>query len=119
MAESAKIRPVSIELDRPRQLIVDLNALDLAEQKTGLNLLNPQAWFGLRAGHLKFLVWAFLLRDDPKLEPEAVGAFLHPGNVRQVMTALTEAVRASMPVSDAEEEEEEDDEENAGSPFGP
>lgn len=116
---SVKIRPVPIELDRPRRLIVDLNAIDLAEELTGRNLLDLAAWRDLDAGALKRLVYACLVRDDEETRDEAepltleqVGAMLHPGNLRETLDALLTAARHAYPEPEEEGDEEDEDKED-------
>ena len=124
-----KIPRVPVELDRTRHLVVDLNAIDVAEELTGRNLLDLAAWRDLDGGALKRLIYACLLRDDEDTrkegeEPltlEAVGAMLHPGNLRTMLDALLAAARGSFPEPEEEEDgdEDEEDDDEANPPEGP
>jgi hypothetical protein len=110
MREPVRLEPVTVVLDKARHLFVDLNALDRAEQITGKNLLDPRTWPGLNAGDRRALIWACLLRHDPDLKIEYIGAYLHPGNIREVMDKVTEAVLLSMPKVEKKEEGEDGEE---------
>lgn len=121
-----KIPRVAIDLDRRRHLVVDLNAMDLAEELTGRNLLDLSAWAQLNAGGVKRLLFACLKTDDdetrgdaPPLTLEALGALIHPSALREVMNLLLESCRLSLPDSKPEDEQDEDAEGNPPEGTGP
>lgn len=91
---------VPIMLDKPRQLRADFNALANIEEKTGKNTLNNEIWEDISAAHLRVLLWALLLHEDPTLTLEQVGAMMHPGNVMEIGKAVIQALRGAFPEAD-------------------
>lgn len=59
-----------VNLDRPRWLVEDFDALAAFEEKTGLNARDTQVMENLNVTNKAVLVWAYLHRDDPDLTIE-------------------------------------------------
>jgi hypothetical protein len=91
---------VPITLDRPRRLLFDFNALAAAEEAAGCSLLSLDLAGRLSARILRALVWAALLHEDRDLTLEQVGAWLHPGNLRDIAEAVEAAFQAALPDQD-------------------
>lgn len=90
---------VTVDLDKPRKLCLDLNGMILYEQETGKSLLEiPNPWVPTLV-EIRAVLWVFLLHDDPDLTLEQAGAMIHTGNLRAITVALGEAFRAAMPVA--------------------
>ena len=94
------MRAVTIELDRPRRLRFDVNALADAEERLGMGLgkiMQQEASFAL----LRTLLWAGLKWEDRRLTtPEAAGTLLQQylvggGDLEVVATRIMEAILAS------------------------
>ena len=100
---NGKVKEVVVLLDRERRIRLDFNALAIAEDLTGKNLLDSDAWKGLKAGELRAVLYACLKHEDPHLTPEAVGAMIHPGNIGEIIAALNEAYAEAMPEASATE----------------
>jgi len=86
---------VPIELDKPRNLLLDLNAMVLFEKATGKNLWEAGEKFS--ATDFRALLWACLQHEEPTLLPSDVGRMIHAGNMRQVTDALMGAYAGAMP----------------------
>jgi hypothetical protein len=78
---------VSIELDQPRTIRMDFNALVLAEEKMGckLDLANVMSG-GYKS--IRTLLWAGLIADDPNLTEEQVGAMVGPADFHRIAIAI-------------------------------
>lgn len=86
---------VAIELDKPRRLRYDLNALAEIEEGTGkpLTELN-QGNMGVR--DIRLILWAGLVHEDPNLTQRDVGAMVSGENLGQVMDKLKEALELAI-----------------------
>ena len=92
-----KINLVPIELDKPRTLRLDFNALSRAETISGRNYLQAESWNNLSITEMTVLLWSALLHEDPKLKLDAVGAEIHGGNAAYVSQCLIAAQAALSP----------------------
>lgn len=90
-------RPIPIELDRPRHLLLDFNALALIEEKTGKNTLDGATWSNMTASTMRVFLWACLLHEDPSLTLEQVGKMLTPASIPAVTEAIQKVMAVSMP----------------------
>lgn len=70
----APLRTVDLELDRPRKLRFDVNAIDDFERRAGVPPL--EAMQAGRIGHIRDLLWAGLKWEDPKLTTIKTGDLL-------------------------------------------
>lgn len=94
---------VTINLDRPRTLVMSFNALCRAEEATGINLLVTDiAFSSVRV--LRALVWAGLLHEDPTISIERVGDLIEEAGADNVLMAVLDAYTAAMPERDGGEE---------------
>lgn len=87
---------VKVDLDKPRLLRIDFNALCRAEGPSGLSFLD---WSGELTGvRLKAIVWASIVYepDEERLTYEEVGDALN-STALVVVAAITEAVTLAMP----------------------
>src|SRR5260370_30193637 len=115
-----KIRKVPIELDRPRSMLYDVNALiDLGSERR-INLMTKEGWETLLGRmappapvtmddkpveqfvpaipsfeKVRAIVWAGLRHEDETLTVRQVGAMLDPADLGRVVTAYTEAFQAA------------------------
>lgn len=68
----------------------------MLERELGLNLLAGEGWQALAAiggtRVLLMLLWAGLVREDPALKIEQVGAMLNLGNMNEVGAAVVNEV---------------------------
>lgn len=87
---------VPIELDRPRTLKADLNALVMIEERTGLNMFTDALEIK-SARHVRAFLWALLRHEDPDLTEEQVGSFITAENLNEISGAITRAFGAGMP----------------------
>ena len=87
---------VPVDLDKPRMLRIDFNAMCRAEQISGLSFLDWNA--ELTGTRLKALVWASIVYEpgERRLEYDEVGDALN-AKFLDVMAAVTEAWLNSMP----------------------
>ena len=96
---------VPVDLDKPRLLRIDFNALVRAEQVSGLSFLDWNA--ELTATRLKALTWAAIVYepDETRLEYDEVGDILN-AKCLEVVNAISEAWVDSMPEAKMVEAEE-------------
>jgi hypothetical protein len=92
MMLDAKVR---IELDTPRTLLLDFNALCQYEEMTGKSAFA----FGenVNAKDARVLLWAALLDESPSITLEEVGKLMYGGNLGYIMQKLGEAMNAGSP----------------------
>jgi hypothetical protein len=90
-----EIHPVPIELDKPRTLWMNFNAMAKFEEVTGKNLFKSMA--EPSASDLLALVWASLTHEDKDLTIEQVGEFVDLSNMEYVTSKLLEAWGATKP----------------------
>ena len=94
----SKINPsVAITLDKPRHMLLDLNAMVSFEEQTGKNMLNGSISASLSATDLRALLWACLKADDPSLTLEQVGSLITADNMAGIAQALGDTWKNSMP----------------------
>jgi hypothetical protein len=96
---------VPVDLDKPRLLRIDFNALVRAEEISGLSFLDWNA--ELTATRLKALTWASIVYEpgEKRLEYDEVGDVLN-AKCLDVVTAISEAWVDSMPEPKVVEAEE-------------
>ena len=105
--------PLTVELDRERRLIVDLNAMVAFAELRGkeiweCDLANPNS------SDLRAILWCALLRDDPQITLEVAGQLLTTQNMQDLTNQLMRTVVASLPTK----EQADDGSPNAVKPNG-
>lgn len=103
---AVKVTTISVVLDKPRSLCYDLNALIALEEIDGtVNEVMEK----LQKGSLKAvrsLLWAGLLREDPDITMQQVGAMIDMNSLPIIAEAITKAVEGAMPEQKELTEEE-------------
>jgi hypothetical protein len=96
-----------IDLDRPRSLRFDFNALAAYEEATGESVMASS--FAIdSARKIRALLWAGLLHEDATLTVQDVGAMIHTGNAMLVSQAVRGALASALPENaDGDDDEEE------------
>lgn len=94
-----RVRPkkVKLVLDKPRNLIYDLNAFAELEEEFGSI---EEAMKSLEEGKIKSLIailWAGLVHEDEELTPKQVGSLIGLTDLQDVANALTEAISSALP----------------------
>jgi hypothetical protein len=84
------MKTTTIELDKPRTLRYDLNALCAIEETTGKPLAEAVSSNTFSA--MRVIIWAGLKHEDPALTVEAVGAMVDPALMNVALAALVEAL---------------------------
>ena len=108
---------VSVQLDRPRTLVLDFNAYCRVEEVTGISLLvGQEAFSSMRM--MRAIVWAGLLHEDPTLTLEGVGDLLQEANAEEVLGKIYVAYGLSLPDLDEDEEGESNDSDPPSPPTG-
>lgn len=80
-----------VELDRPRNLLLDFNALAYIEQTAKISVVQPEVWKNLTPKVVRTMLVGALRHEDPSLTEHQVGAWLHMGNLKTVMEAVGQA----------------------------
>lgn len=97
---------LTIELDRPRVLRVDLNALADIEEILGISIFNlsegdldagPGLFEDMTVRQFRDVLWALLRDDDPELTKEQVGGLLDMSDMPRLMEAFGELFVRAMP----------------------
>ena len=89
------VKPIPIELDKPRTLFFDLNAMCSFEEASGKGVFDLGD--KLTAKDTRALLWAMLLREDKALTLEQVGAMITPSAMPEIARAIVEAMKAALP----------------------
>ena len=84
-----------IELDKPRRLLLDLNAMVDFEKATGKNFSSLGK--DISASELRALLWACLRHEEELLLQSAVGAMIHAGNMAMVAKTINIMLSKGMP----------------------
>lgn len=84
-----------IMLDKPRQLLLDLNAMCDFEKATNKNFSSLDK--DITATEMRALLWACLRHEDEKLLPGQVGAMIHSGNLVTIAKAVSQMLTKGMP----------------------
>lgn len=98
---------VSVELDKPRTILFDLNAFAELEDVYG-SMENTFA--AMQAGSMKAartMLWAGLLHEDENLTPRQVGRLVTMDNMESVLDAISRALLDAMPEDAADEQAQE------------
>lgn len=92
-----RIKPVTIKLDKERNLVFDLNAFAELEDVYGdiedaLEAIGRGSIKAVRA-----VLYSGLVHEDESLTVKAVGKLVTIKNLKDVSEALTEAIQQAMP----------------------
>jgi len=84
---------IDIELGgKTRTLLLDFNALADFEEATGVNVLQTGFdEFGAR--HMRALIWAGLLHEEPDVTIRQVGSWLSGANMKSIMESVERATK--------------------------
>lgn len=91
---------VTVDLDKPRHLLYDFNALVLAEEMLGVNLLagGEMVLNRLSFTQVRTLLFCGLLHEDPDLTERQVGSWLVGYSaVKTVGELIGKAIAGAMP----------------------
>lgn len=112
-----KVR-VPVLLDKPRTIVLDINALCRVEEVTGISMLVGQpAFSSLRI--MRALIWAGLLHEDQTLTLERVGELIGEADTSDLLTSIMKAYDVAMPDPDNEASESDPTKPQAGATYGP
>jgi hypothetical protein len=93
----ALVKPIPIELDKPRALLYDFNALAEFEDATGWSIGEALIGHGDSAKMLRALLWCGLLHETPNLTIEEVGSWLDLKSFGDIRSKIDKAVAAALP----------------------
>jgi len=99
-----KIRPIKINLDKPRNLIFDLNAFEELENIYG-DLDTAFKSFQVekkRIKNVKNFLFAGLVHEDESLTPTLVGSMIGYNNLMEITNQIWEAITQALPESKEE-----------------
>lgn len=92
---------ISVQLDKPRTLVISFNALCKAEEVTGQSfLVGEPAFSSMRV--MRALVWSGLLHEDPTLTLDQVGDMIEAAGADVILSQIMAAYMAAMPEPDEE-----------------
>jgi hypothetical protein len=94
-----KIRSINITLDKPRNLVYDLNAFEELENIYG-NLdtaLNAFSTDKKKISHIKNFLFAGLVHEDSELTPKRVGEMIGYSNITETVNIIWEAITNALP----------------------
>jgi hypothetical protein len=94
-------RGIMIDLDKPRKLVFDLNAMAHYESATGKSALAIGESTG--ATELRALLWACLIHEDEELSVSDVGKLINAQNMAIVAKALSSVISTSTATGELEE----------------
>lgn len=99
MSKLSKV--VMINLDKPRTLLLTMNAMIEFDNATGLNYLEfSRNLKNASAKELRALLWCLLLHEDKTLTVEQVGAMVTKDNLQDIFVALLTAQMINVPDAD-------------------
>jgi len=94
-----KMKPVPIELDKPRNILYTLYGLSELQEAVGSfdALMERLQGKEPRFKDACFLIWAGLIHEDDTLTPKQVGNMVGLGEMREVLKKAMDAFMAAMP----------------------
>lgn len=96
-----EIKPITVMLDRERQIIFDLNALIFIEQEFGIDTTQAGALNLKGLSDLRRFLWVGLRHDDPDLTEEQVGHLVTMQNLGAVGLAVRVGLGMALPPPEA------------------
>lgn len=84
---------IQINLDRPRKMVLDFNALELIEELTGKRIMSG-GFREMSIADVRAFFFACLQHEDPELTLEKVGSFLYPGHYAQAVDIIVRLILA-------------------------
>lgn len=93
---------IIINLDKPRKLVFDLNAMSAYEEVTGKSAF--EIGEQVTASSIRALLWACFIHEDDKLTLNDVGKLIHSGNMQEITKKMNEVVRNSSETGEAPDE---------------
>ncbi len=96
---------ITIQLDKPRLLLYDLNSFSELEEVYGSM---DAAFKAMQTGSMKAartLLWAGLLHEDESITIKQVGAMVTMQNLEAVMDTISKALLDAMPSGETETQE--------------
>lgn len=87
-------RYVTIELDKPRRLRFDLNALAEIEERLGVGI-DKLGDLDMKAKTARVMLWAGLIHEDQSITPEDVGGMVDLDNLGYVQERIAAALAAA------------------------
>lgn len=97
------VKPLEIELDKPRKFMLDLNAFALVEETLDMDFMDALEKSARSARTLRAVLWAGLRKDDPTLTLEQVGEMISISNMEIISDAINKAMLSQMPESSPED----------------
>lgn len=93
---------IIINLDKPRKLVFDLNAMSAYEEVTGKSAfeIGEEA----TASSIRALLWACFIHEDDTLTLSDVGKLIHAGNMQEISKKMNQVIKTS---SETDEEKDE------------
>lgn len=88
---------VLIELDRPRNIRLNTNALVKAEELLGRSISEFEKNFGIK--EIRAMLWVGLQHEDKTLTLETVGELIDEAGLEYVIDKVGEAIRISMGIT--------------------
>lgn len=89
---------VEITLDKPRRLVLDLNAMVDFEKATNKSLMDMDK--NITATDMRALLWACLRHEEETLSLHDVGKMIHTGNMKELTAVFKELFKKALPDKD-------------------
>lgn len=98
-----RIKKVTVELDKTRTLLYDLNAFAEMEDRYGSiqAILDDVSKGSIKA--LRLVLWAGLIHEDDSLSPYDVGKWIKFADIARVSELLGKALELTQPTPEQEE----------------
>jgi hypothetical protein len=93
------VKPVIINLDKPRSLKLTLGGMKRFQQETGKSLLRGFNMSEMDENDLITFIWSCLVWEDKNLSLEDFGYMLDFSRLKEIQGKLAEALTAGMPKS--------------------
>ena len=96
-ANTVKVKKITIDLDKPRTLLFDMNAFIALEEIYGSVEDAMKAMSQKKMKPMRSFLWAGLIHEDESLTEKQVGALITMDNMEELIAKLTSAVQKGMP----------------------
>lgn len=95
--QDIKIKKIPITLDKPRNLVFDLNAFCELEDRFGDINAAFQALENGSVKAIRTLLWVGLIHEDENLTEKQVGKLVTFDNVQEIAEKINQAMSKSLP----------------------
>jgi len=98
-----KIYPrIKIEVDRPRELMLDFKAMRKIEDKFGFSLIDGKGMREMSLKRISQFLWGMMVHEEPDLTLEKVDQIINEYGIEGIMAHIETMLQSVYPESEEE-----------------